>query len=190
MSKNNQPDALPLAPPVSVQEMQRLAATELSLRSRLGYTALLLSALAVSGVIGALWLTEPSLPMRTQIAFALMIGIGLSWVVFSTWVLTRRRVLLAVHSLVAARMAVSFSALFVVSFLALGYWGPSARAPYAAAAFGLVLLAVALGLQGRARRRFEQLTNRRRALEHEIAKGPNELPLSASSQSHSASAQF
>ena len=167
---NNRQDALPLAAQVSVQEMQRLAATELSLRSRLGYTALLLAALAISAVIGALWLTEPSLPARTQIAFALMIGIGLSWVGFSIWVLTRRRVLLARHSVVAARMAVGFSALFVMSFLALGYWGPPAQAPYAAAGLGLVMLAAALALQSRARRRFEQLTSRRHALEREVAK--------------------
>src|ERR671918_2584122 len=97
------------APPrISASAWQRLADAELSVRSRLGYVALLLVALMMTSVIGALWMTEPVLPWRTQLAFGMMIVIGLSWVAFALWVLTHRRVLLARDSVVAGRMAVTF----------------------------------------------------------------------------------
>ena len=152
-------------PKISVVEMQRLMAAELSLRSRLGYTALMLVALGASGVIGSLWLTEPSLPARTQIAFALMIGIGLSWVTYCAWVLTRRQVLLAGHRIIAARMAIAFSAIFVAGSLALAVWGSAGRPALAAAGFGAVMLTVAFAILLSARRRFEELMKRRDALQ-------------------------
>ncbi|HEX2121785.1 MAG TPA: transmembrane transport protein [Thermoanaerobaculia bacterium] len=160
----------PDTPTISAQEMQRWMAGELSLRSRLAYTALLLVALASSGAIAALWLTEPSLPMRTQIAFGLMIPIGLSWVAYAGWVLTRRRVLLAGHRIVAARMAVAFSALFAAGSAVLGVWGPAGPAAFAAAGFGLFMLAVAAGLLLHARRQFARLLERRRALQLELGR--------------------
>src|SRR6266542_6921921 len=102
-----------ISPPTPAAAIQRLADVELSLRSRLGYVALLLAALMMTGVVGALWLTEPALPLRTQIGFALMVVIGLSWVAFALRVLTSRRMLLARHRIVAGRMAVAFTALFL-----------------------------------------------------------------------------
>ena len=51
----------------SLAAIRRLAFGELSLRARLGYVALLLVATAMSVVILALWFTEPALPMRTQV---------------------------------------------------------------------------------------------------------------------------
>lgn len=144
----------------SVEEMQRRVSTELSVRSRVGYTALLLVALFGAVAIGSLWLTEPSLPVRTQVAFAGLVAIGLSWVAFAAWVLTRRHVLLAGHRIVAARMAVAFCALFTVGSLVVG-----GRAGYAAAGTGVVLLVVAVAMLRSARRRFEELMERRRALE-------------------------
>lgn len=142
---------------VSVADMQHLIAGELSLRSRIAYTALLLVSLGVAGAIGSLALTEPSLPQRTQIAFAMIVAIALSWVAYSIWVLTRRQVLFAGHRIIAGRMAVAFSALFVAGFAALG--------KYAAVGFGVVMLAVAVGVLVSARRRFRALMERRRALE-------------------------
>jgi hypothetical protein len=157
------------APPprVTAEEIRRLAAAELSLPARLGYVALLLAALAVSVAVGSLWLTERALPLRTHVSFALIVGVGLAWVAYAGWVLTRRRVLLAGHRIVAARMAIAFCALFVGGALAVGNWGPGTRAPYAAAMQGLVLLAIAVALHVRARRRFARLLERRRALEEQ-----------------------
>ena len=144
----------------SVEEMQRRMSTELSVRSRVAHTALLLVSLFVTVAIGSLWLTEPSLPVRTHVSFAVIVAIGLSWVVFAWWVLTRRQVLLAGHQVIAARMAVAFCAVFVAGALAMG-----GRAGYAAAGTGVVLLVVAIAMLISARRRFHELIERRRALE-------------------------
>jgi hypothetical protein len=145
----------------SVEEMQQLVNGELSLGSRVGYTALLLVALGMAGAVGSLWLTEPSLPARTQVAFGAIVVIGVSWVAYAAWVLTRRRVLLAGHRVIATRMAVAFSALFVAGALAVRM--------VAAAAFGALMLAVAIAMLLHARSRFAQLMERRRALERSLS---------------------
>jgi hypothetical protein len=156
-------------PKVSAQQIHRLLNAELSLPSRLGYTTLLLVSLAATSVIASLWFTEPSLPARTRIAFAVMVVIGLSWVTYSIWVLSKRRVLLAGHRIIAARMAIAFSTLFAAGSLALGVWGSVGRAAYGAAATGAVMLAIAIALLLHARTQFAQLMARRRALELEIS---------------------
>ena len=147
-------------------DLRRLLDAELSLRSRLGYVALLLASAAMTAVIVSLWLTEPTLPTRTAVAFAVLTLIGLSWIVFSVWVLTRRP-LFGRDCLVAGRMAVTFTSAFVVGTLAVGYSSGGA-APYAAFAMGLVLLAVAVVALVRARRNVTRLTTRREALEREL----------------------
>ena len=157
-------------PKVSAEEIRRLMDAELSLRSRLAYTALLLVSLAGTGVIASLWLTEPRLPVRTQVAFAVLVTLGLSWVTYSIWVLSRRRALLAGHRIVAARMAIAFSALFAAGSLALGLWGSAGRAAYGAAATGSLMLVVAIALLVRARTQFAVLTARRAALELELGR--------------------
>jgi hypothetical protein len=150
--------------PISASVLQRLADAELSVRSRLGHVALLLVALMMTSVIGALWLTEPALPRHTQLAFGMMMVIGLSWAAFALWVLTHRRVLLARHSIVAGRMAVTFTALFLMGALAVGY-ETGGRTPYTAALLGVVMLGGAVAMLARAHRTFARLTARRRALE-------------------------
>lgn len=145
---------------ITVEEMQRFVAGELSLRSRIAYTALLLAALGMTILAGSLWLTEPSLPVRTQIAFAAMVAIGLSWVAYASWVLTRKRVLLAGHRVIATRMAIAFSALFVLGSALIRQWP--------ATALGAVMLVVAIAMLIGARRRFAQLTERRRELEQQL----------------------
>jgi hypothetical protein len=164
---------LPDSPPsrASAEEIRRLLAGELTLPARLAHVALLLVALGGVVAVGSLWATEPALPVRTQVAFALLVGIGLSWVGYASWVLRRRRVLLAGHQVVATRMAVAFCGVLVAGALALGYWGPPARAPYAMATLGLVMLAVALTLHARARRTHARLLTRRRELEATLGGG-------------------
>jgi predicted amidohydrolase len=155
---------------IPVEEMQRLIAGELSLPARVAYTALLLVALAMTVVVGSLWLTEPSLPARTQASFAVLAAIGTAWVGYAVWVLTRRRVLLAGHRIIAARMAVAFTTVFAAGSLVLAIWGSAGRAAYGAAGTGVVMLAVAIGMLLSSRRRFEGLMQRRRALEAELAR--------------------
>lgn len=150
-------------------DLPRLLDAELSRPSRFLHVSLLLGSLAMTIIVASLWLTEPALPIRTQAAFALLIVIGLSWAVFAVWVLTARRTLLGRDSIVAGRMAVTFATTFIVGALAIGYLN-GGRAPYAAAAMGLGLLAGAVALLVRAHRRIGSLTARREALERELGR--------------------
>lgn len=142
---------------LTAEEMQRIVAGELSLRSRILYVALLVVSLLVAGGVGSLLLTEPSLPQRTVIAFIAIVSIALAWTAYAAWVLTRRRVLLAGHRILAARMAIAFTSAFVLGALLLAMWP--------AVLFGFVLLAIAMAMLVHARRRFEELMARRRELE-------------------------
>lgn len=152
------------------KELRRMIDSELSLPPRLGYVALLLVALALTVVVAALWLTEPALPLRTQIAFAVMILIGASWVAYATWVLTHRRTLLGRQNIIAGRMAVTFTTIFLVFALVLGFTlGTSAA--FAAAGTGAVMLIAAVALLVRAHRHVALLTERRQQLENELGRG-------------------
>src|SRR6188768_2865068 len=90
---------------LTVEQVQEMARRELSIVTRIGYLLLLMFALLGAGLISTLWLTEPGpLPLRTQVAFGLLIVINLSWSVLFGWVLTRRKVLFAIHSVIAGWM--------------------------------------------------------------------------------------
>ena len=166
MTNQNQHMASPLA--ASTAAAHHLVDAELSGASRFGYLTLLLTSLAMSAVTGALWLTEPALPARTSIALVIMTAIGMSWVAFAIWVLTRRRVLFARHSIVAGRMAVTFTSVFVAGAAAIGVTD-GGRAAFAAAGFGVVMLAGAVVILRRAHRAFDRLELRRRELEAGLA---------------------
>ena len=60
----------------SMAMVQKLARGELSVKARLGYVALLLVSSATTVGLLSLWLTEPSLPLRAQLAFGAMSLIG------------------------------------------------------------------------------------------------------------------
>ena len=157
-------------PPAALAgELRRLTVLELSRRARAGYVGLLLGASAMTAVVGGLLLTEPSLPPRTSIALAVMVAIGLSWVGFAAWVLTRKRILLGRDRVVASRMALAFNSLFVAGCVAAAAI-TGAAAAFAAMAMGVAMLGVAAGLWIRARRQFEHLTTRRQQLERELAR--------------------
>jgi hypothetical protein len=150
---------------IVTNDIRELAAERLALAPRLRYTALLVVGLAGAAVSGSLWATEPGLPARTRIAFAVLTGINLCWAAFAAWVLTRRRVLLVQQAVVAARMAVGFSSLFVVLASSAGRWGGGGQAMYLAGGFGLVMVAVAWAILVRAGHRVESLLQRRSELE-------------------------
>ena len=158
-------------PSPSLADLHRLLDKELSRPSRIGYVTLLLASLTMTVVVASLWLTEPVLPTRAGVAFAVMTAIGLSWTAFAGWVLTTRRVLLGRDSVVAGRMAVTFTTTFVVGALTLGSMS-GGHAPYAAATMGLGLLAGAIALLVRAHRRVTRLSARREALERELGRNP------------------
>jgi hypothetical protein len=169
----NEPDPLgpeSLAAGPSADELRRWIAAEVSLPSRLRYTALLLAGLASAGVTGALLVGEVGLPLRTRIALAVIMGVGLCWAGFAGWVLGRRRVLFATHHVVAARMAVAFSALFTIGVFVVGRTGGPGPTGYAVAT-GVAMLVVAGVHLLRARRRVQALTARRAELERRLVEG-------------------
>lgn len=148
----------------SLQDVRQLAGAELSLKARLGYVSLILVSAAMTTVIASLWLTEAALPPRTQLAFGAMCFIGLSWVALSLWALRARRPLFARDRVVAGRMAVAFTSVFMAGAIAAAFIAGN-RASVAALGTGVAMFAVAIKVWATARRRFADLQARRAALE-------------------------
>jgi hypothetical protein len=149
---------------IPAERISRVVDAELTRGGRVGHVALLLCASAMTIGLLTLWVTEPELPLRTHVAFGMMVAIGGAWTAYAAWVLTTRSVLLARHRIVAAWMGVIFSSAFAVLFGVIGYTGNFGEMPYAAAGVELVLVAAAIALLIRARRRFAALVARRDAL--------------------------
>ena len=156
-----------LPPPALIEDLRRLTGAELSGPARMGYLGLLLAASMMTAIVIALLLTEPSLPPRTSIALGVMVAIGLSWMGFAAWVLTRRRILLGHHRVVAGRMAAAFSGVFCAGPLAVGY-ATSNRSAMAAAVLGGVMVLIAAAILIRASRDVERLSKRRDELERQL----------------------
>lgn len=150
--------------PLPTDALRQLVETELSTRARAGHVVLLLVSLLMTIGIVSLWGTEPSLPARTQLAFGVMTAIGLSWSAFAIGVLTRRRTLFVRHRIMAGRLAVTFSSVFVVAAVAAGFV-TGVRAALPAAVMGAVMLAAAVFVLLRARRAVARLERRREVLE-------------------------
>jgi hypothetical protein len=147
----------------SLEDIRKLAGSELTMTARLGYVALLLVAAAVTTVIVALWITEPGLPARARWAFAVMSLIGISWIGLATWALTTHRPLAARDRVIAGWMAVTFTSVFVLG-AGLATVMSQRMEGLRAVVLGLVLLAVAIRALRKARRRFAALRARREEL--------------------------
>jgi hypothetical protein len=78
----------------------------LSMRRRVGYVVVALAGLTGSALIALLWATEPGLPPRTKVAFAVLVTIGLCWTAFGGWAVTRRAPLFARDRVVAGWLGV------------------------------------------------------------------------------------
>ena len=159
----------PTPPATLVNDLRQLTALELSLPSRLRYVALLLGASTMTAIVIALLVTEPKLPLRTSVALGVMAVIGVSWIVFAVWVLTCKRVLLGSHRIIAGRLAVVFSTVFVIGALSVGVT-TSQASPFAAAAMGAVMLSVAVTMFARAKRQFRLLSQRRDELQRLVGR--------------------
>jgi hypothetical protein len=115
-------------------------------------------------VIVSLWLTEPALPARTHLAFGLMAIIGMSWMALASWALGARRPLFARDRVIAGRMAVAFTATFVVgAAIAAGMGGGAAS--FGALGAGILMLVIAGSALRSASRRCTALAARREELE-------------------------
>jgi hypothetical protein len=157
-------------PSSSLGDLERLTRTELTRAARLGHVLLALAASAMTIVVVSLWLTEPALPLRTQIAFALLTVIGLGWIAYALWVLGTRRVMLARHRMVAGRLAVTFSGVFTAGCVALLASGQSSAAR-PALLMSLACLAVAIVIWRRAASQHARLIGRRAELEQQLNRG-------------------
>jgi hypothetical protein len=147
---------------LTVEQAQKMVRRELSTPARLGYLLLLMMTLTAAGLIATLWITEPGpLPMRTHVAFGLLTMINLAWAVLFGWVLTRRKVLYAMHRVIAGWMALSFCALFLLFGLMIAVVRTDATASAFIGLVGAGQLVVAVILLRRARRRQHALLARR-----------------------------
>jgi hypothetical protein len=149
---------------MNVTEVQQLLAGQLSLRARVGYTVLLVVALTASVAIASLWATEPALPMRTHIAFAVMTTIGAAWSLFAVWVLGRRRVLLGRDRVIAASIGLVATTAGLAGMLAAALWTSVGTPAYVGAAVQGALVVVAMVLLLGARRRVREIESRLRGL--------------------------
>jgi hypothetical protein len=153
----------------SLEDIRRLAQGELSIRARIGYVSLLMVAAAMTAVVLSLWLTEPSLPARTQAAFCVMSLIGCAWVSFALWALGARRPLFARDAVVAGTMAVVFTSVFVAGAIG-AVIVSGAAAAFGVLATGVGMLAIAVGRLIIARRRFAALAARREELQRSVGR--------------------
>jgi hypothetical protein len=153
-------------PPLTPDTLRHLLDAELSLKARLAHVALLIAAGLGTAALLSLWLTEPGLPARTHAAFVVLVAMNVSWSLYALRVLTRRRVLFARHRIIAGRMAVTFTSVFLAGAIAMGVT-TGAAAAVLAAGLGVVMLAAAVALLARAHRAHARLTTRRLELERE-----------------------
>ncbi|TDD20465.1 transmembrane transport protein [Nonomuraea diastatica] len=150
------------------EQLERVLATEVSLRSRLRHVAVGLAGGCGAAVIAVLWATEPNtLPTRTQAVFAGLIAIGLAWAFFAGWVLSRRRPLFAQDRVLSARIALAATVVTAAGGVALAAARGSTADLVATAAGGVVFTAAAVLALVRARRRRRELLRLRDALRQE-----------------------
>ena len=123
---------------------------ELSSKTRAAYLVGLLLTATFAIALLSLWLTEPHLPARTHVAFALLVAINTGWSAFCGWALAQRKVLYAKQGVIAGRLAVLWSAVFVVGAVAAGYAYGRVGAGLLAALLGIGLLGAAFVILRRA----------------------------------------
>jgi hypothetical protein len=152
------------------EQLERVLATEVSLRSRLRHVSVGLGGGCGAALIAVLWATEPNaLPARTQAAFAGLIVIGLAWAVFASWVLSRRRPLFARDRVLSARIALAATGVSAMAGVALAV-ARGSTCDLVATAAGGVVFTVAAGLAlARARRRHRELLRLREGLQHDAS---------------------
>lgn len=137
----------------------------LSLPRRVGHLVAGLGGLTTAAIVGLLWATEPGvLPVRTRLAFAAVIGIGLTWTGFAGWALARRP-LFALDRVIAAWLAVTFSTLFALGMMTIAVSRAGTAVVLACGGVGATLTVAAGTMLARARAHRRTLLARRDELE-------------------------
>lgn len=151
-------------PGPSTDEVRAVLDRELSWSDRLRYLAVGLASLVVTAVSGLLWATEPSLPLRTHLAFAGIVLLGVAWMAIVVYVLTRRRPLYAADRVLATGMAVvATSAVGIATTVLAGIRG-GVLGGLTAGALATAFVVTSAVLHFAARRRRSALLARRREL--------------------------
>lgn len=94
--------------------LRALTQRTLSSPARYFHVAVLVLALIMCSLLGALLATESDLPLRTQLAFWGLLALGLGWAMYAGWALVRRDTLLVHQQMVAGWMAVGGTGAFFV----------------------------------------------------------------------------
>lgn len=145
------------------EQVQGLVRGELSRRARGAHAALLVASLAMATTVTSVWVTEPTLPTRTHVAFLLVVVIAVAWAIHAIWVLTHRSILLVPHQVQAARLAVVCCLAFVTGCVVA--WATVGGAAIVMATMtALVMLGLAIINLWRARARHRALLRRRSEL--------------------------
>ncbi|MER6620919.1 transmembrane transport protein [Streptomyces sp. NPDC000931] len=152
------------------EQLERVLATEVSLRSRLRHVAVGLAGGCGAAMIAVLWVTEPHAPPpHTQAVFAGLIAIGLAWAVFAGWVLNRRRPLFARDRVLSARIALAATVVTALAGVALAAVRGSTADLVATATGGVVFTAAAMLTLVRARHHRRELLRLRDALRQDAS---------------------
>jgi hypothetical protein len=155
---------------LTVDQAQDIVRRELSTPTRVRYLVFFMLTMTAAALLTMLWLTEPEpLPLRTHVAFGILVAINLAWSALSGWVILRRRVLFAMHRVIAGWMAIAFCGIFVAAGLAIGLMRTNAIALIAVGLLGTVQLVVAIRMLRQAQYRRSALLSRRDELTRMLA---------------------
>ena len=161
--KTSAHEAIPVVTPEAIKQFLH---RETSWAFRRNYVFLLLGSLIITTSTLSLLATEPNLPHRTRVAFTVMGLIGLAWAGLATWVLSRRRPLMAVQRIWAGRLAIVASSLFTLGATTIHF--ASELTAWPAVLFGLLMIGVACILLDHGHREHRALLLLKASLEHDI----------------------
>lgn len=136
--------------------LRSLTQRTLSSPARYFHVAVLVLALIMCSLLGALLLTEHSLPIRTQLAFVGLLALGAGWVAYAGWALATRDTLLVHQRLAAGWMAVAGTGAFFLCSAVAALVTTSSVAIAALAAAGTLLVGALVAL-GTALKRTQEL---------------------------------
>ena len=144
--------------------LRALTQRTLSSPARYFHVAVLVLAMIMCSLLGALLVTETDLPGRTQLAFWTLLALGMGWAVYAAWALTRRDTLLVHQQVVAGWMAVGGTGAFFICS-AVAVWVNTNALAMAALGAAATLLGGAAWLLARSTHRLVKLKALRRTLD-------------------------
>lgn len=148
----------------STDEVLAVLDHELSRSDRLRYLTVGLASFVVTALTSSLWATEAALPLRTHLAFAGIVVLGIAWMTVAAYVLTRRRPLYAADRVLATGLAVVATSTVGIATIVLAGVRGGVLPGLTAGVMTTVFVTTATVLHLGARRRRDALLARRRGL--------------------------